>query len=820
MSFLASHVGAVQIVLLLAAIGFGIAAVVTFGRWFFNHRDSDDYPLWVPIVLAVITAMFLVLRSIAPSFLASFEYHEPVCTCTTQCTTETVNPDCPVCSAKGADLTACIGTPPASDPEPEYEDGYLLPVSLTEDQMQAFLDKVDLTITKRSLAGDNRTARNAAVAKYAAEHKHTPFQEPVNYPIVEWFPEFEQLRNKNLTLDQRLELTEKFFDALDQEMASNIPFGIMILEDMKELPYVYKYNADWIDGNLAIINQFYAGTYQQPTDEASAKLELAKIPTLDTTKFVGLDYLVVSQNNGLNDTRMAREEWGRLCAMMSSALRTYAFRSSGAMVVTRTADLSWCNTNVAQDSLVRMVVDEKVDNRDWLMLTVSAKQIDPEDKLDAEWSLIGLNPEDSRIGNFTPNTPDPDPEKETETPPDTKPTTYKLTIYYKYADGTKAADTHTETLKNGKSYSVTSPTITGYTPDRTTVSGKINGGNVTVTVTYTKNPPTRVTDYQLSIAYVYEDGSKAFDTYTERLKPNDPYYRESPTKTGYTPDKAVVSGTMGNQDIYVTVTYKPNEHKLTIYYEYENGRTAASTHTEWLSHGESYRVTSPTVRGYRPDQRVVSGTMYDRDITVTVVYERVYTLTIKYVYSTGGRAAPTYEEEYTYDEYYSVDSPDIDGWTPSQSVVRGRMPANNKTVTVTYTKKDVPFDGHGTKDPSTDGSNTGDANIGGGDNKHTDGEGLKQDDKVVETDYPPKGSDTTTSKDPIKANDSNDDSTGLGGKDHQVQDPNGGNTQNGDPPVKDSIQTVTGTTGTNEQTGQQEDPSSQGAQNQGVNAGW
>ncbi len=33
------------------------------------------------------------------------------CSCTTLCTEGNINPDCPVCGAEGADLTACKGAP-------------------------------------------------------------------------------------------------------------------------------------------------------------------------------------------------------------------------------------------------------------------------------------------------------------------------------------------------------------------------------------------------------------------------------------------------------------------------------------------------------------------------------------------------------------------------------------------------------------------------------------------------------------------------------------------------------------------------------------
>ncbi len=63
---------------------------------------------------------------------------------------------------------------------------------------------------------------------------------------------------------------------------------------------------------------------------------------------------------------------------------------------------------------------------------------------------------------------------------------YTLTINYKYANGTAAATTYTETLGYNAPYSVTSPVIDGYTADLPTVSGNITD-NTTVDVTYTAN---------------------------------------------------------------------------------------------------------------------------------------------------------------------------------------------------------------------------------------------------------------------------------------------------------------------------------------------
>ena len=66
---------------------------------------------------------------------------------------------------------------------------------------------------------------------------------------------------------------------------------------------------------------------------------------------------------------------------------------------------------------------------------------------------------------------------------------YTLTINYVKAEGGQAAATYTQSYNYGASYSVTSPTVEGYTPDQAVVSGTMGAGNVTVTVTYTANAP-------------------------------------------------------------------------------------------------------------------------------------------------------------------------------------------------------------------------------------------------------------------------------------------------------------------------------------------
>ncbi len=101
---------------------------------------------------------------------------------------------------------------------------------------------------------------------------------------------------------------------------------------------------------------------------------------------------------------------------------------------------------------------------------------------------------------------------------------YDLTINCKYADGSEAKPTHTESLTYGSSYSVASPLITGYTADKLTVSGSMPDSDVTVDVTYTAK------DY--TVTYESNGGSTVP---SQTVKYNETANKPAdPTKSGYT----------------------------------------------------------------------------------------------------------------------------------------------------------------------------------------------------------------------------------------------------------------------------------------------
>ena len=256
---------------------------------------------------------------------------------------------------------------------------------------------------------------------------------------------------------------------------------------------------------------------------------------------------------------------------------------------------------------------------------------------------------------------------------------HTLTIHYVYADNTTAHADYVSEYEFSEAYSVVSPNITGYTPNTATVSGTMGTEDVTMTVTYTIN------SYQVNIHYV-ADGTTAPEDYSQTYNYGVEYSVASPAVTGYTPDIATVNGTMGTEAVNVTVTYTVNQYNLTINYLYTDNTTAYATHTEQVNYNANYSVTSPTIEGFVASQDVVSGIMPAHDVTETVTYGTdVYTLTIHYVYANGTQAYNDNVRQISFGAGYSVNSPEIVGYTPDQAVVSGTMGAAAVEITVTYT---------------------------------------------------------------------------------------------------------------------------------------
>ena len=155
-----------------------------------------------------------------------------------------------------------------------------------------------------------------------------------------------------------------------------------------------------------------------------------------------------------------------------------------------------------------------------------------------------------------------------------------------------------------------------YTLNANTLAQNYNIRTVTGTLTITKGET-----HKLTITYVNENG-KILKVFTRDYAFGEDYSVASPSFTGMRPDTAKVSGTMGGEDIAVTVTYSPILNTLTVkYVSVTDGRQVAPSVVMELKQGERYTVFTKTVPGYTALKSEVSGVMpgSNRQITVFMV---------------------------------------------------------------------------------------------------------------------------------------------------------------------------------------------------------
>ncbi|WP_295746437.1 LPXTG cell wall anchor domain-containing protein [uncultured Limosilactobacillus sp.] len=294
----------------------------------------------------------------------------------------------------------------------------------------------------------------------------------------------------------------------------------------------------------------------------------------------------------------------------------------------------------------------------------------------------------------------------TPKPVEVKGKTVTETIHYKYQDGQMAKPDvvkhvtlghqvikdpvtgevtwdHWETKSFDK---VSSPTVAGYTPDQENI-GEVtvdhNSQNIEKTVIYTKNPTKPVRQSKTVtevIHYQYKDGRQAHDDYVAVPK--------TFTRTG-------------EQDVI----------------------TGKVTWGAWTPAQQFAQAKSPEIHGYTPDHAQIDKITVDhnsQNVEKTVTYTKkpaivvhdpaTVTERIHYVYADGRQAAPDYEKtlSFTVDgtqdpvtgqitwgawspaqEFASVKSPEIHGYTPDREVIGGvSVDHNSQNIekTVVYTK--------------------------------------------------------------------------------------------------------------------------------------
>lgn len=539
--------------------------------------------------------------------------------------------------------------------------------------------------------------RNAAIkaAMIAAGYKEDQvFQDGVVFPILT-NEQLVALRSDKTSAEEKQAIFDQARSDKYQRMFANTVDNYMTVQALCEISYITDSNP-WLfefrDDLAASLNK-----------DAGGK---GWLTWLTATNAAGTEF-------------MTNDEYFRKTALTCVILEYFDFQE----LTTKESISNWSLPPIAEADFVQAKKSDYQESVEAIMLV--HRQKSGEDKVQ-----LGINVFDGRMEIFDVTKPAPKPPV-TTTPPTTtteQPTNFRLTIKYQYTDGSRAATTYTATKPNGWQYSIDSPSISGYTPDRTVVKGTLTQ-NTTVTVTYTKDAPSQV---KLTINYKYSTTGVIFDTYAANYNVGAWYEVNSPTVSGWRADQSVVYGNI-TSDTTVTVTYYPDTYSVTVYYQYENGKTAATTYVkEGLVYGETYRVESPKITGYEPDVAIVKGTIYgDAEVYVTY-YPSVGRLTIYYEFKDGSTAAATYRKDYSVGAYYSVNSPAIRGYTPTMSIVQGTMTSEGRTVTVLYTK-----DGAGQKDPAASSQNNNNANRDGGVNNpyDTDPTGSYQPNNPNQHDY-------------------------------------------------------------------------------------
>ena len=307
-----------------------------------------------------------------------------------------------------------------------------------------------------------------------------------------------------------------------------------------------------------------------------------------------------------------------------------------------------------------------------------------------------------------------------------------ITVNYVDADGKTIKTATTQTLDNGSTYKVETPTIDGYTYKSAdaALTGTVDG-NKTITLTYTKNAAP-VEQSTITVNYVDADGKTIKTATTQTLDNGSTYKVETPTIDGYTyksADAALTGTVDGNKTITLTYTKDsttPVENKanLTINYVDADGNTIkASNVTEHIV-GQAYTVGQPEIAGYTYDHATgdaIAGTIAYNGNTVTLVYtknggttptEQTKTITVNYVDADGNTIKSATTTTYKVGDTYTVATPSIDGYTykSADGALSGTV-ADDATITLTYAKND---NGGSTTAPTTAPGTGDNGNNGGG----------------------------------------------------------------------------------------------------------
>ena len=296
---------------------------------------------------------------------------------------------------------------------------------------------------------------------------------------------------------------------------------------------------------------------------------------------------------------------------------------------------------------------------------------------------------------------------------------HTLTVEYMDAGGYQLLDPVTQTVDEGKTYSVKSPSVAGMAPDITTVTGTMGDADTTVIVQYkdviatvgTDNGDGTYTqgfadtanyysvikkagDFDVSFSfhndspgtdnwfnYILVCNSAAGTSWTQRADcyavadPGNTAFGGQAVTYGSTPDWTTFSATMKDAEVGVSVSRVGTTMTMTNNVVGVNGLTFS-----WTATVENCPTDMMTIYlgGDASKQSIYNATESD-----TI---EAQTVTVHYVNASGKTVAEDVVEEVEGGQTYSITSPTIAGYVADKKVVSGTMGDAAVEVTVTYKK--------------------------------------------------------------------------------------------------------------------------------------
>lgn len=257
--------------------------------------------------------------------------------------------------------------------------------------------------------------------------------------------------------------------------------------------------------------------------------------------------------------------------------------------------------------------------------------------------------------------------------------TYNLVINYIDDEGNKLADSYNQNLIKNSKYEIESPTIKGYTPNINVVEGILDIDK-NIDVIYTKN------DYEIKVNYLDEKNNIISDTDTFKFKYKDEYNINPKEIEGYSTLDDNVGGII-ESNLEIDFIYIPNKYKLIInYIDEANNQIYPSLELE-LDYNSNYDIIAPIVYGYSPYLDNVSG-LIKEDTIINLMYSKNdYELIINYLDEDNNILSNRYYAKLKYESEFNVPSPIIDGYTPNNDYISGKLDKNLE-YDVIYTKND------------------------------------------------------------------------------------------------------------------------------------